>query len=101
MNCELYKLKLTFESDIVGVYTTEEETVNDYWQMKSKKTIMLKRWAKILDKNIAEIFNQTDNEINLIIQNRIDLLNKNDKGQQERKFELCVYGDGKIIYDFC
>jgi hypothetical protein len=95
---KLYTLKLRFESDIVGVYTTEEETATEFNQMERKKTRMLQRWAKIFDPEI-ETNSLTDNELNLIIQNKIDLLNENNIGQQERKFELEVSGDRIIIYD--
>jgi hypothetical protein len=94
---QFYSISLEFISDIVGVYTIEQETVIEYTQLLKKTTRMLQRWAKIFD-NTIDVNDLNDKELNAVIQNKIDFLNKNNKGQQDRKFELIIRS-GNIILD--
>jgi hypothetical protein len=94
---QFYSISLEFISDIVGVYTIEQETVIEYTQLLKKTTRMLQRWAKIFD-NTIDVNDLTDKELNAVIQNQIDFLNKNNKGQQDRKFELIIRS-GNVILD--
>jgi hypothetical protein len=94
---QFYSISLEFVSDIVGVYTTEEETAIEYTQVLRKTTRMLQRWAKIFD-NTIDVNCLTDKQLNSIIQNKIDFLNENNKGQQKRQFELIIRS-GNVILD--
>jgi hypothetical protein len=94
---QFYSIRLEFISDTVGVYTIERETEIEYTQLLRKTTRMLQRWAKIFD-NTIDVNDLTDKELNAVIQNQIDFLNKNNKGQQDRKFELIIRS-GNVILD--
>jgi len=44
----MYKINLYFKSNIEGVYTKEEETATDKFQLVDKKYRMIDRWFNIL-----------------------------------------------------
>jgi hypothetical protein len=70
---QFYSISLEFVSDIVRVYTTEEETAIEYTQVlrKNNENGMLQRWAKFFD-NTIDVNCLTDKQLNSIIQNKID-----------------------------
>lgn len=44
----MYKITVLFNSNIDGVYTKEEETATDLFQMQCKRNRMMNRWFGIL-----------------------------------------------------
>jgi hypothetical protein len=88
----MYKITLLFKSDVKGIFTKEVETASNYSLMNMKRERMIKRWLSILCPNIdeAKVSNlSTDCKLQLI-QNQIKMLNKTNKGEQERKFIINI-----------
>jgi hypothetical protein len=86
----MYCIYLKFQSDVKGVYTKEEETATNIEQVDRKKRRMIERWAKILIPNISEhdLKNDSYDELENQIQKKLEVLNKDQSGEQERKFEI-------------
>lgn len=88
----MYKITLLFKSDVNGIYTKEIETASNNGLMNMKRDRMIKRWLGILCPYIddSKISNMTTDCKYQLIQNQIKMLNKTNKGEQERKFIITV-----------
>ena len=83
-----------FISDVTGVYTKEIETVNTKERMKSRRSIMLAKWLKIIggfdDSSDDNITHYNDDEKLELIRREIRNLNEDYKYDQERQFIFYV-----------
>ncbi len=100
----MFKIQVYFKSNIKGVYTKEEETATDKFQLVSKKQRMIDRWFHILcchidigkyEHCILEAYRLTKNEkfdyceeINKL---KIDLINQTLENLN--KFDELITGE--------
>jgi hypothetical protein len=88
----MYKITLLYQSDIEGIYTSEQETATDLEQLQRKRVRMLRKWAKIFNPEIPfrKIKKQSAYVLKELIQNNIIALNRDAPGNVERDFLITI-----------